>query len=219
MPIRPTLNKDLPLVTTIEAIGTIFGVICVILYTRQNILSWPAGLIQVALFIVVFYEAKLYSDLILHVIYVGLQIYGWYHWAHGGASGDALPVTRTSRSELTRWIIVGVVGSIIVGALMSNLTDAAAPYPDAAIAVVSLIAQWLITRKKLESWLFWIFVDIVAIGVYLSKDLYYLTALYVLFLALAIVGYRSWRRDHRTLHRDERDDTLRADPREVRAAS
>lgn len=77
---------------------------------------------------------------------------------------------------------------------MATYTDAAAPYADAYVVVTSLIAQWLMARKKIESWFFWISVDVVAIGVYLYKSLYVTTGLYSVFLFMAITGYFAWRK-------------------------
>lgn len=76
-----------------EVVAVVFGLICVWLTIRQNIWCWPTGLVQVALYIIIFYQVKLYSDLILHILYVGLQIYGWHHWLHGGKQRAKLPVS------------------------------------------------------------------------------------------------------------------------------
>jgi nicotinamide mononucleotide transporter len=180
--------------TVVEGIAAACGLLCVWLTVRQNILCWPTGLVQVALYIGVFYQARLYSDLILHVIYVFMQIYGWYHWLHGGRQLTQLKVTTLSLSSLTAWLVIAAAASISWGYLMTKYTDAAAPYADAFVAVASLIAQWLMARKKLESWHFWIAVDTVAIGVYLYKELFITTALYSVFLVLAVLGYVQWRR-------------------------
>jgi nicotinamide mononucleotide transporter len=177
-----------------EGIAAISGLLCVWLTVRQNVLCWPTGLIQVILFIGVFYYANLYSDLILHVIYVIMQLYGWYHWLHGGREHTELKVTVLSTPILLIWILTGIAATVPWGYLMAAYTDAAAPYADAFIAVMSLIAQWLMARKKLESWHFWIVVDIVAIVVYLYKELYITTGLYSIFLLLAIMGYFQWKR-------------------------
>lgn len=180
--------------TWIEGIAAVCGLLCVWLIVRQNILCWPTGLIQVVLYIGVFYEARLYSDLILHVIYVVMQIYGWYHWLYGGRERTELKVTAHSTSGLLAWIMVAAAITAPWGYAMATLTDAAAPYADAFIAVASLVAQWLMARKKLQSWHFWVAVDLVAITVYLYKELYITTGLYSVFLVLAILGYFQWRR-------------------------
>ncbi|NJN66429.1 MAG: nicotinamide mononucleotide transporter [Chloroflexaceae bacterium] len=177
----------------IEIIATIFGALCVWLTVRQHILCWPTGLVQVVLYIVVFYEAKLYSDMLLHIIYVAMQCYGWYAWLYGGTARSTLPVTRLKHGHLAGWVVVVLAGTAGLGYVMSTRTDAALPYPDGFTTVASLVAQWLLARKKLESWYFWIAVDVVAIGVYLAKALYFTTGLYLLFLVLATMGLVAWR--------------------------
>jgi len=179
----------------IEATAVVFGLLCVWLTIRQNIWCWPTGLIQVLLYIVIFYKALLYSDMLLHIIYVVMQIYGWYHWLYGGKGKTELKVSTLSRSLLSMWIGIGVLGTFLWGFLMARYTNAAVPYADAFTTVASLIAQWLMARKRLESWWFWIAVDIVAVGVYLYKSLYLTMGLYVVFLVLATMGYFRWKAD------------------------
>jgi nicotinamide mononucleotide transporter len=180
--------------TWIEAVAALFGFFCVWLTVKQNLWCWPVGLVQVFLYIFVFYEAKLYADMALHVIYVGLSIYGWIHWRT--ASEFGLPVTHAD--QVFWWIIAMIAGTVMWGYSLSMLTDASVPYPDSFIVAASLIAQWLMARKKLESWLFWIAADIVAIVTYAYKGLYFTTGLYSLFLVMAILGYFSW---HKSLRR------------------
>lgn len=178
----------------IEWSGTLFGLICVVLTVRQNIWCWPAGLVQVLLYIFVFYEARLYSDMILHMIYVVLQIYGWWTWLHGGKDRGKLPVSKITGFGAIVWTVVAILGSTGTGFLMHRYTDASLPYWDAWIMVLSLIAQYLMARKILESWLIWITVDILALGVYSFKGLYTTTGLYGVFLILSIIGLLSWKK-------------------------
>jgi nicotinamide mononucleotide transporter len=179
------------MMNVIEAIAVVFGLAAVWLTVRQNVWCWPAGLIQVLLYIFIFLESKLYSDMLLHMLYVGFQIYGWYHWLHGGENSSTLQIsTLRYRSA---WIGTVILGGLLWGFFMTSYTDAAAPYPDAFIAVASITAQWLTTRKKIESWYFWIFVDVVAIAVYWYKGLYLTTGLYTIFLVMCILGFQQWR--------------------------
>ena len=180
--------------TIIESAAVVFGLICVWLTVRQNIWCWPTGLVQVALYIFIFYQVKLYSDLILHFVYVGLQIYGWYHWLHGGKNRALLPVSTLGARSRIIWPLLVIAGAGGWGYLMANFTDAAVPYGDAFTTVASLIAQWLMARKRLESWLFWIAVDVVAIGIYWHKSLYLTSGLYAIFLVLATIGLFEWRK-------------------------
>jgi nicotinamide mononucleotide transporter len=183
--------------TWIEAIAVVFGLVCVWLTIRQNIWCWPTGLVQVALYLIIFYRVKLYSDLILHMIYVLMQIYGWHHWLHGGRDRGSLPVSTLPFRARLMWPCVAVVGTLVWGYLMVALTDASVAYGDAFTTVASLIAQWLMARKRLESWFFWISVDVVAIGIYWYKGLILTSGLYAVFLILATMGLFAWRKSMR----------------------
>lgn len=180
--------------SAIEIIAVVFGLFCVGLTVRQNIWCWPTGLVQVALYIVIFYQAKLYSDVILHVIYVFLQFYGWYHWMYGNRDKQQIPVTVLSSRQRLTWIGVAGTGTLAWGAFMASYTDASLPYGDAFTTVTSLVAQWLMARKKLESWLFWIAVDVIAVGIYWIKELQLTSGLYAVFLVLATLGFFAWQK-------------------------
>ena len=181
--------------SVIEIVAVCFGVACVWLTIRQNIWCWPTGLVQVVLFIWIFYQAKLYSDVMLHVVYVVLGFYGWWYWLHGGREAKQLPVTRLPSKHLVLWIMLGAAGTAALGGAMARYTDAALPYWDAATTVLSLVAQYLLARKVLENWEFWIVVDVIAVGVYLTKELYLTSGLYAVFLILAVIGLITWMRN------------------------
>jgi len=177
---------------TVEIFGAIFGFLSVYFTIRQNIWCWYFGLLQVTLYCFVFYTSKLYSDMILHVIYIFLQFYGWYNWKYGGSNKSTLRVTLLTHTMF--WIGLTVLVTALLGYVMQTKTDASFPYEDAFITVASLVAQYLMIKKILQSWLFWIIVDVVAIVIYAYKDLYFTTVLYVLFLIMAVMGYLEWKK-------------------------
>lgn len=179
----------------LEIVATVFGLLCVALTVRQHIWCWPTGLVQVILYIFIFYQAKLYSDSFLQVIYVFFQFYGWWHWLHGGRERTSAPITQLSPRALLGYTLAGILGSLLWGFGMARFTDAALPYADAFVVVFSLVAQWLLARKVLESWHFWIAVDVLAIGVYFLKKLYLTSGLYAVFLVLAVLGLLAWRKE------------------------
>ncbi|MBU2552384.1 MAG: nicotinamide riboside transporter PnuC [Proteobacteria bacterium] len=181
--------------TPIEITAAVFGFVCVWLTVRQNVWCWPTGLVQVLLYIGVFHQARLYSDMLLHVIYVFMQVFGWYNWLYGGRGRSRLPVSRLTPRGLLAWTAASAAGTAALGAFMSSLTDADLPYWDAATTVLSLTAQWLMAKKILESWMFWIIVDLLAIGIYGVKGLYPTTVLYGAFLVLATTGFLAWMKD------------------------
>jgi nicotinamide mononucleotide transporter len=178
----------------IEAAGVAFGIVAVFLTVRENVWCWPLGLVNVALFIVVFAEAKLYADMGLQVVYVGLCLYGWYAWLHGGKDHGVLQVARAPRPSVLWLALAAATFAAALGTLLGRLTDAALPYWDASTASFSLAAQWMQTRKWLENWLVWIVVDVVYVGMYVVKGLYLTAGLYAVFLALAVAGLVAWRR-------------------------
>lgn len=177
---------------TLEIVATVFGLLCVWLAVRQNIWTWPTGLVQVAVFIVIFHQVKLYSDLILHVFYVGMQIYGWWFWLHGGADHREAAIKVQRPVVRIGWLAAAVAGTALWGYGMATWTDAAVPYGDAFTTVASVCAQWMLARKHLEAWFYWIAVDVVAIGIYWQKGLLVTTGLYTVFLVLAIWGLNRW---------------------------
>ena len=148
----------------IELLAAPCGLLCVWLAIRQNIWCYPVGLVQAALYIWIFLHAGLYSNTILNVIFVALQVNGWVHWRRSDLKTDTLRVSRLGRSGIVACTAVGLLGTIIVGSFMNAFTDTALPVWDAAILVLSLIAQFLFARKILENWLLWIGVDVLAIG-------------------------------------------------------
>jgi nicotinamide mononucleotide transporter len=183
--------------SSIEIVAAVFGVISVFLSVRQNIWSWPTAIVNVGLYIIVFYESKLYADTGLQVIYVVLNAYGWYHWLYGGKNRTELPVSRTSARLWLLLATLGAIGTALIGTLLSRKTDAALPYIDAMTTSTSLVAQWMMTRKLLENWLIWVAVDVVYIGMYIYKSLYVTAVLYLIFLVLSALGFVQWRRSIR----------------------
>jgi nicotinamide mononucleotide transporter len=183
----------------LEIIASLLGLACVVLTVRRHIACWPTGLAMVILYIGIFYQARLYSDMLLQVVYVFLQAYGWYAWLRGRPDRSPLAVTQLPPQHYVRWIVVCLAGTLLLGTFMKVATDASFPYVDALVTVASLIAQWFLGRKIVESWIVWIVVDVVAIGLYFAKELYPTTALYAIFLALAIWGWLDWRMEWKRL--------------------
>lgn len=178
----------------LEIIASILGVISVWLGIKQNIFCWPIGIVMVSLYTFVFYQVHLYSAMILQIIYVFLQIYGWYHWLKGNKSDHKLLVSRLSKLELNISLIIGIIATVILGYFMNRYTSAHLVYWDAATTVISLIAQWFMARKVLECWFGWMIVNVLAIGIYWVKELYLTTGLYFVFLIMAVLGFIEWKK-------------------------
>lgn len=176
----------------IELLAVITTLACVWLTARDNILCWPTGIAGSLLYLYIFYHARLYSDVLLQLYFLITSIYGWYNWGHGGAGDTALKVSRLSLPAMAGWGVVIVIGTLLLGTYMKRRTRAAIPYGDASITVLSLVAQYLLTAKVLESWVLWIATDAIATVVYWKRRLYLTAGLYALLFMLACKGLMEW---------------------------
>jgi nicotinamide mononucleotide transporter len=179
----------------IEIIASLLGVVSVWFSVKRNIWVFPIGIVMVILYIVVFYQARLYSDMLLQVVYVFMQLHGWFEWSRGDRADDEkIAIGRLSLFQWGASGVVQVAGTIALGYTMSRFTDAALPWLDAFTTVMSLIAQWWVNKKYLENWVLWMLVDLIYLYQYTVKGLYLTTGLYFVFFILAILGYREWRK-------------------------
>jgi nicotinamide mononucleotide transporter len=182
----------------LEAAAVLFGIVSVYLSVRENIASWPTAIVNVTLYIFVFQRARLYADMALQVVYIGISLYGWYEWLHGGRGKSRLAVSRGTGRLAAVLAGIGLVAAALLGTLLARYTNAALPYLDATTTTTSLIAQWMMARKILENWLVWVSVDVVYIGMFVYKSLILTAGLYAVFLVLSLMGYFQWKRTLRS---------------------
>ena len=182
--------------TVLEVLATIFGIVCVFLQTQEKVIAWPFGLVSVILAIFVFQNAGLYSDVVLHFIYIGLNLYGWYYWSNKNSKNEeeVVPVASLSINSVLYWALFIILGAWVWGTYMDYIFGASFPYLDAFIMVGSLSAQYLLAKKVIQNWLLWIIVDVVAVGVYFAKGLYPFAFLFFVYLLLCVFGYISWKK-------------------------
>lgn len=178
---------------SLEIVAVAFGVVSVWLSTRQNLASWPTALVNTALYFVVFARAGLYANAGLQVVYFSLSCYGWYAWLYGGEAHKPLVVRRATRRHAVVLVPLAVAVAVAVGYALSRVQDAALPWLDAGTTAVSLVAQWMMTRKLLENWILWNVVNVVMVGMMVSQGLVPTAALYAVYIVLAGLGYVSWR--------------------------
>lgn len=180
-----------------EIAASVASLICVYLIIVQSRWNFFWGAVGVGLFAVVFYEFKLYSDMLLQLLFfLPIQYVGWYQWTYGGPRRDTLVISSNNRLF---WLSVasGALFVALWGTLMHTYTDAAAPYLDSVIVACSVFAQLLMNKKIIQSWWIWIGMDVYAIWFFWYKELYVTSGLYVVFLGLATVGYLTWKEEYR----------------------
>ena len=179
----------------LELFAAALGVIAVWLTVKQNPWCWPIGLVMVLLYSWIFFEVKLYSDMLLQVVYAALQLYGWWQWTRTGATMHGREVSRLDGRSVALSLAIGALGSLLLGAAMVQWTDAAQPWLDAALTGFSLVAQVWMAQKRVQCWPLWIALDVIFVGLFIYKGLYLTATLYGLFTVIAVQGWREWRAD------------------------
>ena len=178
----------------VEAVAALLILANSWLLIRRSVWNFAFGIAGVAIYGWVFWTSRLYSDALLQVFFVIIQLYGWYHWARGKAAMGEVVVDRLHNGARLAWVAGIAVAILGWGGMMQRYTDNAAPWPDATVAIVSVAAQILLTRRKVENWVLWIVVNVVSILLYASGDLHITMALYCVMLMLSVWGLVAWRR-------------------------
>jgi nicotinamide mononucleotide transporter len=197
----------------IELVGTVLYLWSVWLIARRNMLTWPIGMASVTLYMVLFFQIRLYADTLEQVYYLIASAYGWWHWSKPATqaelSGNAADVRYSSWKSITIALVVTAVISVALSALMSQMhlilpslfpEPASYPFLDSLTTIMSFTAMWLMVRKRIESWIYWIIVDVIGIGLYFAKDVRFVSLLYVILLVLAVQGLWSWHRATKSPH-------------------
>ncbi|NIP14443.1 MAG: nicotinamide riboside transporter PnuC [Pseudomonadales bacterium] len=180
----------------LEAVGLASGLYCVWLLIRQNVWTFPIGLVYSVVSVGVFAHERLYADVLLSVYYVAMNAYGWYYWLYGGTRTvtDLLPVTRTPRTTMVWLAAATALATFAMGWFFDTQTNASLPYWDSATTCMSFAAMWMTARKYIENWIVWLVVDVMATVIYLVKGIELYAVLYGIYLAMAIMGWRAWQR-------------------------
>lgn len=180
--------------TPLELISFVLAIVTVLLNIRQNHWGWLFAIVSSATYAVVFFNARLYGDMGLQLVFIVVSFWGWYQWLYGGATAVALQVSRLD-GRGWRWSLLGwLVGFVLLALFLRRFTDTDVPHTDGFLTAGSLLGQLLLSRKKLENWHVWIIVDVLYVGLYLYKNLLLTAILYALFVALAVIGLRAWKR-------------------------
>jgi len=175
-----------------DVLGFVTGGICVWLVVREHVANWPIGLANNLVFFILFFQARLFSDMALQVVYFGLGVYGWWNWLRGGPGHRELAISLTRRGEWIAMALVILGGTWAQEQVLTYFKDAA-PFGDGLTTALSLAAQFLLCRKKLENWFFWIAADIIYVPLYLSRNLPLTATLYGIFLVMCLFGLSQWR--------------------------
>ena len=170
-----------------------FNTLSIVLAGRNSVHTWWTGIVGCLLFGWVFFEAKLYADVTLQVFFVVTSVEGYRRWRGGGAR--ELPITRTGLRSLAKLTLAGVAVVICYGLVLHRFTDAYAPFLDSSILAFSVLGQFLLMQRRLETWLCWLFVNSLAVPVYWLRGLHLTSLLYAAYWLNALWSLRHWRSD------------------------
>lgn len=198
-------------VSYLEFFGWLSGLVAVGLSARAHIWSWPIGIINVTLSFFLFYQVQLYPDMLLQVFFFFTNLVGWWRWLHPkeneADSRRQLKVSWMRPGQRVALVAAGVGGTWLLGALASQFhlwlptvfsLPGAAPYVDSFITVMSVLTTFYMIEKKIESWIVWIAVDVVAAYLYFIRDIKLYSLLYLLFAVIAAFGLYHWRREYKS---------------------
>ncbi len=177
-----------------EVVAVISGLLCVYLAAKNIIWNWPLAIISVSIYIFIFYDSRLFADMGLQFYFLAVNIYGWYFWANKPVNEAKTPVVLITKSQLWLSAAAIILFTIILGSVL-KYTPASYPFLDSFCAACSIVAQFFMARKVVENWLLWIFVDIIYVGIYISKGLHLTAIMYAVYVIMVTIGYFDWKKE------------------------
>jgi nicotinamide mononucleotide transporter len=182
-------------VTWLELAAFVLALAMVGLNMRVNPMAWPLAIVTSLMYWLLFADSRLYGEATLQLFFAAVAAWGWWEWLRGtDAAGAPLRVRSLSPGGRVRLLLATLAGWPLLGLLLHRYTDSNVPWWDAFPTVASLSGQWLLGRKYVENWPTWLLVNVVSVGLFAYKGLWLTVALYALFAALSVAGWRAWRR-------------------------
>lgn len=187
--------------TSWEMLAVVLSVTYLLLAIMQNIWCWIAAFISTLIYSILFFDASLLMDSALNIFYLIMAIYGWYSWKYGNSKnkGDDLSISSYGFLRNLQIIIVLLIISSILGYIMANYTKADFAYLDTFTTVFAVFATYMLTKKVLENWLYWVIIDSVSIYIYINKGFYLTAILFVVYTVLAIFAFKQWKEEYLTI--------------------
>ncbi|MEM6581267.1 MAG: nicotinamide riboside transporter PnuC [Pseudomonadota bacterium] len=181
-----------------EVLAVGLGIAYLLLAVRESLWCWYAAFLSTAIFLVVFWKVNLLMESGLQVYYLAMAVYGWWQWQYGSQDHDELRISSWTARHHVSAVAVVLLASAVSGALLTQHTDAALPYLDSFTTWGSVLTTWMVARKILENWLYWLVIDSISIYLYIDRELYLTAALFAVYLVIVIFGYCKWLSNYRT---------------------
>jgi len=184
---------EVHVMTAWEALAVVLAMAYLLLAMKASVWCWAAAFTSTAIYTVLFWKVALLMESMLNIYYMGMALYGYWLWTQGGDTHQGVKVTTWPLKTHLKLIAATALVSLGIGHGMATFTQASFPYLDAATTCFAVMTTYLVAKKVLENWLYWVVIDLVSIYLYLSKGLMLTSLLFVLYVGLAVVGYFLWR--------------------------
>jgi nicotinamide mononucleotide transporter len=177
-----------------EAVAVIAGIASVYFSWKENILVYPTGILSVLIYVYITWQFGLFADAGVNFYYFLMSVYGWYHWTHTDDASEQIPITTNSRNENLLSLAIFSLSYVVLVFLLISFTNSNVPYWDSLTTSAAITAMWLMARKKIEHWIFWVLCNLTSIPLYIYKGLPFTSFQFVVFTVLAIAGWVAWRK-------------------------
>ncbi|MEC3906573.1 nicotinamide riboside transporter PnuC [Tamlana sp. 2201CG12-4] len=180
----------------LEIIGVFFGFLSVWYSKQEHIWVYPTGIISTAIFVYILWIYTLLGDMLINGYYFIMSVYGWYYWTRKDANENEVPVTVATKNEQLWGIIIFLLtmGFVVIVYMLNDKFNDWTAYIDTLTTAIFFVGMWLMAKKKLENWVFWIIGDVISVPLYLYKGLVFTSFQYFLFTIIAIYGYKAWKK-------------------------
>jgi len=181
----------------LEMVAVVFGFLSVLYAQRENILVFPTGIISTGIFVYILLLYGLLGDMLINAYYFAMSAYGWYLWTRKVDETHFIPITRTSAKEKA-WsalLFVATIGFVTIVYLAFDKFNSWTAYVDTVTTAIFFVGMWLMAKKKLENWTYWIIGDIISVPLYLYKGLIFTSLQFFLFTLIAIYAYFTWKKN------------------------
>ena len=181
----------------LELVAVVFAVAYLVLAVRENSLCWYAAGISTLIFLFIFWDVKLYMESGLQIYYLAMAFYGWYQWRGANRETASLRVSKWRAKQHVIALALIATLTFISGSLLNSGTDANLPYLDSFTTWASVVTTFMVTRKILENWFYWLVIDSVSIYLYLDRELYFTSLLFAIYIVIIFFGWFAWNRSYR----------------------
>ena len=176
----------------LELMAVVFAIIYLVLAVRENILCWFAAGISTLIFLYIFWDVKLYMQFSLQVYYFAMAVFGWFQWRLANAGSTSMQVSMWSMGKHFIALAFIVLLTLLSGYFLDYGTDAQLPYLDSFTTWGSVVTTFMVVRKILENWIYWLVIDSISIYLYIDRELYFTAMLFVVYIAITFFGWFSW---------------------------